>query len=152
MITIAFYFLLCPGKYTGTTSDDTLFRLQEVELHVGDLLLDTMSPSSADLDATTTVSLTLTMQKNGTKGEVITHGLSTDPLACPVKSVVSRIHYLHLHNSKKSTPLASYFHYGKCVTVKANDITDALRLETLTTSHQTGLHPRDISTWSLRTG
>jgi hypothetical protein len=152
MITVAFYFLLCPGKYTGTTSDDTHFRLEEVELHAGDRLLDMMSPSSADLDVTTTVSLTFTTHKNGTKGEVITHGISTDPLMCPVKSVVHRICHLHLHNSKKSTPLASYFHYGKYVTVKAEDITDVLRLATLATSHQTSLHPRDISARSLRAG
>jgi hypothetical protein len=64
MITIAFYVFLRPGEYTGTTSKDTPFRLQEVELHVGDRLLDTMSPSYVDLDATTTVSLTFTTQKN----------------------------------------------------------------------------------------
>jgi hypothetical protein len=92
------------------------------------------------------------MQKHGTQGEVITHGISTDPLACPVKSIVHRIHHLHLHKSKKSTPLASYFNYGKCVTIKAKDITDALRLATLSNSHQTGLHPCDISAWSLRAG
>jgi hypothetical protein len=113
-----------------------------------------MPPSSADLDATTTVSLTFTTQKNGTAGEVITHGLSTDPLACPVKAVVrrSRHLHLHLHKSKKSTLLASYFHNGKCVAVKAKDITDALRLTTLATSHQTGLHPQDISARSLCAG
>jgi hypothetical protein len=152
MITIAFYFILHPGEYIGTTSDDTPFRLQEVELHVGDRLIDTMSPSSADPDAATMVSLTFTMKKNGTNCEVIIHGLITDPLACPVKAVVCRICHLHLHKSKKSTPLASYFHNGKCVAVKAKDITKALRLETLATSHQNGLHPRDISARSLCAG
>jgi hypothetical protein len=117
MITITFYFLLRPGEYSGTTSDYTPFHLQEVELHVGDRLLDTMSSSSADLDAATMVSITFTTQKNGKKGEVITHGLSTDPLVCPIKDVVRRIHHLHLHKSKQSTPLASYFHSGKCVAV-----------------------------------
>jgi hypothetical protein len=32
MITIAFFFLLRPGEYTGTTADDTLFRLEYVAL------------------------------------------------------------------------------------------------------------------------
>jgi hypothetical protein len=35
MITIAFFFLLRPGEYTGTTSDDTPFRLQDVHLYIG---------------------------------------------------------------------------------------------------------------------
>jgi hypothetical protein len=119
MITIAFYFLLFSGEYTGTTSDDTPFRLKEVELHVGDRLLDTMSASSTDLDATTTVSIRLKKQKNCTKGEVITHGISTNPLTGPIKAGVCRIQHLHLHTCKKSSPLASYFHNGKCIAVKA---------------------------------
>jgi hypothetical protein len=111
-----------------------------------------MSPFSVDCDDTTMVSLTFTKQKKGTEGEVITHGISTNPFSCPVKSIVRRIRHLHLQDSKKSIPIVSYFHYGRYVTVKAKDITDALCLETLDTSHQTGLHPRDISARSLRVG
>jgi hypothetical protein len=40
VITIASYFLLRPGEYTGTTSDDTPFRLADVELHVDDRAID----------------------------------------------------------------------------------------------------------------
>jgi hypothetical protein len=53
---------------------------------------------------------------------------------------------------QKSAPLASYFHNGKCVAVKAKDITDALRLATLAISHQTGLQQQDISDRSLCAG
>jgi hypothetical protein len=152
MITIAFYFLLRPGEYTGTTSDDTPFRLQDVELHIDDRLLDLFTSPLDDLNAATTVSLTFTTQKNGTKGEVITHGLSTDDLACPVKAVIRRILHLRPHKPAKSTPLASYHHGTKKVAIKAKDITESLRLATIATSHQTGLLPADISARSLRAG
>jgi hypothetical protein len=151
-ITIAFYFLLRPGEYTGTTSDDTPFRLQDIELHIDDRLLDLFHSTVAELNAATTVSLTFTTQKNGTKGEVLTHGLSTDELACPVKAVVRRILHLRHHKPSKSTPLASYHHVTKRVAITAKDITDSLRLATLATSHQTGLLPADISARSLRAG
>jgi hypothetical protein len=152
MITVTFYFLFRPGEYTGTTSYDTPFCLQEVELHVGGRPLNTMTASSKDLDAATTVSLTFTAQKNGTHSEVITHGLSTDPLACTVKAVIRWLHHLHFHKSAKSIPLASYFHNGKCIAVKAKDITEALCLGTLTTSQQKGLHQQYISALLLRAG
>jgi hypothetical protein len=35
MIAITFFFLLRPGEYTGTTSNDTPFRLQDVHLYIG---------------------------------------------------------------------------------------------------------------------
>ena len=35
MICIAFYFLLWPGEYTGTTDDDAAFSLDYVRLHLG---------------------------------------------------------------------------------------------------------------------
>jgi hypothetical protein len=49
MATITFYCLLRPGEYTSTTSNDTPFRLRDVELHVEYHLIDTMMASSEDL-------------------------------------------------------------------------------------------------------
>jgi hypothetical protein len=96
------------------------------------------------------VFLTFTTQNNGTKGEVITHGLSHDALACPVKATVHRILHLRNHKPSKTTPLASYFHRGKRIPIKAADVTTALRLATIATAQQTGLNHRDISARSLR--
>jgi hypothetical protein len=36
MITIAFYYLLCPGEYSSKTSDDAAFLLEDVALFVQD--------------------------------------------------------------------------------------------------------------------
>jgi hypothetical protein len=152
MCTIAFYFLLRPGEYTGTTSDDTPFRLQYVALHIGTRRLDTMLSSLTDIQAADSVSYTFRTQKNGTKGEILTHGFSGDALACPVKTTIRRI--IHLRNNKapKTAPIASYFHNRKLVTINAKDITDALRLAIVATGHQTGLLPSDINARSLRAG
>jgi hypothetical protein len=40
MITIAFFFLLRPGEYTGTLSDDAAFKMQDVGLYIQDCKLD----------------------------------------------------------------------------------------------------------------
>jgi hypothetical protein len=152
MCNITFYFLLRPGEYMGTTSDDTPFRLQDVALHVGTRRPDTMLASITDIQAANSVSYTFTTQKNSTKGEILTNGLSGNDLVCPVKATIRRI--IHLRNNKapKTAPVTSYFHNQKRVTIKAEDTTDALRLATVATGHQTGILPSDISARSLRAG
>jgi hypothetical protein len=103
MVVIAFYFLLRPGEYTGNSSDDTPFRLQEVALRISDHRLNTMLSPVTDIASADSVSYTFTTQKNGTKGEVLTHGCSGDEFACPVKAMVRRV--LNLRNHK---PLLSH--------------------------------------------
>jgi hypothetical protein len=152
MCNIAFYFIVRPGEYTGTTSDHTPFRLQDVALHVGTRRLDNMLASLTDIQTVDSVSYTFTTQKNGTKGKILTHVLSGDALACPVKANIRRLIHLRNHKAPKTAPIASYFHNRKRVTIKANDITDALWLATVATGHQTGLLPSDISARSLRAG
>jgi hypothetical protein len=152
MCTIAFYFLLRPGEYTGTTSDDSPFRLADVALHIGSRRLDTMLSSTDDIQAADSVSYTFTTQKNGTKGEILTHGLSGDEFACPVKATIRRIIHLRHNKAPSSAPIASYYHGNKRVPLKSKDITEALRLAAVATTHQTGLLAADISARSLRAG
>jgi hypothetical protein len=152
LITITFYFLLRPGEYTGTTSDDAAFRLADVELHIDDRAIYPITCSDGDLHAATFVSLTFTTQKNGTKGEIINYGLSTDPLACPVKATVRRILHLRANKATKTSPLASYFHNGKHIPIKAANVTTNLRLATIDMADQKGLKHADISTRSLLAG
>jgi hypothetical protein len=74
MICIAFFFLLRPGEYTCTTSDDTPFRLEDVSAYVRDRKLNVLLCSEAELDAATSVSYTFTTQKSGTRDEKIVQG------------------------------------------------------------------------------
>jgi hypothetical protein len=67
LICIAFLFLLRPGEYTGTTSDDTPFHPQEAGIYIRDRKLDLYQCSDAELDAPTSGSNKFTTQKNGTR-------------------------------------------------------------------------------------
>jgi hypothetical protein len=85
MITIAFFFILRPGEYTGTLSDDAAFKLQDVELYIQGCKLDLFAANDADIKSTTSVSYTFTTQKNGNRNEKLVHGLSGDPWCGPSK-------------------------------------------------------------------
>jgi hypothetical protein len=76
MITITLFFLLRPGEYTGTTADDTPFRLEDVALYIRDRRLDVMTASFVEIDAATSVSYEFTTQNNGTRDEKLMQGLS----------------------------------------------------------------------------
>jgi hypothetical protein len=76
MICITFFFLLRLGEYTGTTSDDTPFCLEDVSAYVRDKKLNMLLCSEAELDAATLVYYTFTTQKNGTRDEKIVQGRS----------------------------------------------------------------------------
>jgi hypothetical protein len=95
MIVIAFFFLLRPGEYMGTTSDDAPFRLQDVNLYIGDRKLDSATASLAELDAATSVSYKFMTHKNGIRDKKLVQGHSGSGLCCPVKATVCRIkHHL----------------------------------------------------------
>jgi hypothetical protein len=64
MTTIAFFYLIRMGKYTGTTSDDTAFRLCDLQLWIGNQGVDAMHAPDAQLLASTVASLVFTTQKN----------------------------------------------------------------------------------------
>jgi hypothetical protein len=87
-----------------------------------------MAPAIANFHAVTAVSLKFTTQKNGVKGEVISHGLSGDPLNCPVKALVCRVKYLRDRHATPDTPLCTYYTPTmRRWTIKSPDIKDALR-------------------------
>jgi hypothetical protein len=60
MITIAFFFLLRPGEYTGTLSDDAAFKLQDVVLYIQGCKLDLFAANDAEIKSATSVSYTFT--------------------------------------------------------------------------------------------
>jgi hypothetical protein len=91
MLWIAFFFLLRPGEYTCPSQYSHPFRFSDVQLWRGSAALCLSSCSDQDLSAATFVSLTFSTQKNGTRGKAIGHGLSGDPVTCPVLSVSRRI-------------------------------------------------------------
>ena len=152
MITIAFFYLLRPGEYTGTTSDDTPFRIQDVTLHLGDKKLDLETATLAEIEAATAASYTFTTQKNGVRNEVICHGRSQHPLCCPVTATIRRLIYHRQMKTPQHAPLASYYRSNRRIAIKAQDVTESLRHAATTNFHLTGIKATDISARSLRAG
>jgi hypothetical protein len=85
MIVVAFLFLLRPGEYTVTTSNDAPFHLQDVNLYIGGRKLDSATASLVELHAATSVSYKFTTQKNGICDEKLVQGRSGSGLCCPSK-------------------------------------------------------------------
>ena len=88
MICIAFFYCMRPGEYTGTTTDEQAFALEDITLYIGARRLDNESCTDLELEAATQTMYCFTKQKNQHKGDVIAHPASGDMLCCPVKAMV----------------------------------------------------------------
>jgi hypothetical protein len=153
MIAIAFFFLLRPGEYTGTTSDDAPFRLRDIQFYRGSQLVSAATGDLEDIRQATAVALVFTTQKNGNRNEKIVHGRSGHPLCCPVKAVIRRVLHLRQKKAKSDAPLASYYNTRhRRVAIQAKDVTDVLRLAAGSLRRETGLSPEEISARSIRAG
>ena len=153
MICIAFYFLLRPGEYTGTTTDDQPFLIQDVTLHLGTRPLDSYNAPLDHIMAATSVTYTFTTQKNCNRNEQVSHSRSKHPEACPVKATIRRILYHRRMNTPINKPLATYYNaHNRRVAITATDVTEQLRAAACATFHQTGILAATISARSLRAG
>jgi hypothetical protein len=152
MIAITFFFLLRPGEYTGTTTDDAFFCMQDISFYIGAIRLHTMSASPADLQAATSVVYTFTTQKNGKRGEKMIHSRSGNALCCPVCASIRRVKHLRLSGARSTAPIAAYYRGSLRITVKARDVTDTLRSAMTANGHRTGVQANEISARSLRAG
>ena len=158
MACLAFFYLLRPGEYTGTTNDDAAFTLNDIHLYIGTRRLALDTSPIADLEASTSVGLYFTTQKNQRRGDCIAHGRSGHPLCCPVLCAIRRVLAHRDHFTTQQTPFnsaiffASYYHRGRRMRVRADDITARLRRAASTCFHATGIPPNAISARSLRAG
>ena len=159
LICIAFYFCLRPGEYTGTTTDDQAFALDDVAFFLGSRKLNNDLSPDHEIEAATAVNLTFTTQKNGDRGDVIAHARSGDPLCCPVTSTVRQFMVHRREFRRRRVPyngkikLASYYNlHNVRVPIKATQITNALRWHAGVLEPTTGIKPADISARSLRAG
>ena len=85
MITVAFFYLLRPGEYTGTTTNDTPFRLRDVTLHLEQKQLT--AQAAVEIEAATAVTYEFTTQKNGIKGERLSYGRSGHGCYCTITHI-----------------------------------------------------------------
>jgi hypothetical protein len=150
MVILAFFFLLRPGEYTGTSSNTTPFTLRDIQLFIGRQRVPLLTCSDTMLAATTFGTLEFTTQKNGVRGEVIGLGV-TPEYFCPVKALQRRVRHLRHHSAPPTTPIASYYQDGRWHRISPSMITDALRATVATCdSAQLGFLHSDVSARSLR--
>ena len=146
---IAFFYLLRPGEYTDAPSDTVPFRLEDVQLMIGDRRLDIFTCPLTELAEARFATLTFTEQKNGVRGEVIGLARSGDPFLCPVLAIVRRIIHLRTNNAAPTTPLARVFHKHS-TKVTPTLIRDTLRNAVQYLGTDLGFLPSDVSARSLR--
>ena len=152
MTCLGFFFLMRPGEHT-VTADNTPFKVRDVKFYIGMRHLLPPAVTNAEWQAVTNISLTFTTQKNGVKGEIIRHGRSGDPLACPVRAMVRRVRYLLNHGASPDTPLCTYYLNNNARHVTSNNITSAVRSALALVDPSTlDISPEDISARSLRAG
>ena len=159
LVCIAFFFLLRPGEYTGTVTDDQAFSLDDITLYVHSRRLSNQHSTDEELLSATNLTLTFTTQKNMNNGQTIAHARSGHPMCCPVLATVRQLlmhrHAFRLHGRayKGSTKLASiYSPTGKNVPLRASDFTTTIRLFAATKRTVTGVNPSEYSARSLRAG
>ena len=159
MICLAFFFLLRPGEYTGTTNDDAAFTLSDVRLHLGRRRLCLATAPLHEIQAATWVSLYFTTQKNQRKGDSIALGRTHHRLCCPVQSVIRMVlrHQKYFAALDKpldlSTKLATYYSgTNQRRAIRTEDVTRQLRAAAAACQPSTGIAPADISARSLRAG
>ena len=69
IICIAFFFLLRPGEYSGTTSDKTTFTLNDVYLYLGKQKLSFTTATDTELGAATFLCSSFHDKKEPSKGQ-----------------------------------------------------------------------------------
>jgi hypothetical protein len=150
MIIIAFFFLLCPGEYTGMVLDTCPFHLTDVQFWIGSLHSNASTLPLSDLIHITFAMLMFTNQKNGVRSEVIRLGHSGDPLFCPVLALQCRITHLCQHNQPPNTPLATFVQCSRVHLISPPNITTALCASATLLGPSLGFLPSDINARSLQ--
>ena len=108
--------------------------------------------SLEQIEAATKCHLEFTDQKNGEKGEAVTHGDNTELLLSPLKAVRRRIEHLRQHHAPANTPLFTVYTPEGVQTVTSRHITAALRQSCKIIGPDLGISPKDISARALRAG
>jgi hypothetical protein len=159
MICAAFCFCLRPGDYTGTTTDDQPFRLDDLVFFLGQRRLSNATATDYDIENATAVHLIFTTQKNGIKGDVIAHARSRNPSCCPVTSLSRQFMTHRMESRRRDLPydgwviLATYYNLQNVrVPIKASQVTSRLRWHAGVLQPTTGIDPAMISAHSLRAG
>lgn len=155
LVNTAFYYLLRVGEYTyikATAKRRTQqFRVRDVKFWKNGEVLPLNSDSALLLSADA-ATLTLTNQKNGTKGAVIHNDAIFEP-HCPVQSLARRVSQILAFTSDLDTPLSAYNDRGRTRHVLSSHINKAVKAATKALKlHLCGFSADLVSSHSLRAG
>ena len=150
---VAFFFLLRPGEHSYDKREDYPFRLQDVSFQTPNGTTNAAVIDLDDLLLATIVHLEFTDQKNGDKGEHISHGDTNEELVSPLKAIRRRVQHLRAHQATPDTPLHCVFQEnGTTKNVRTSDITNLLRHSCKAVGKQLGITCSEISARALRAG
>ena len=98
LVVLAFFFLLRVGEYIASSPAQQRkkrtvpLRKQDLRFWEGDRMIDIEAPDL--IDRATAVSMSLANQKNGSRGDWISHTSTGHPSFCPVKAAARRMDHL----------------------------------------------------------
>jgi hypothetical protein len=102
---LAFFFLLRPGEYVLSGKQPHPFTLADIRLWCGTQPIDPLTAPPHIVSSATFVALIFADQKNSVRGEIVGHGRSGHPFACPVLATVRRVLDLRQANAPPDTPI-----------------------------------------------
>lgn len=157
LVNIAFYFLLRVGEYTYVSSKKRTrtiqFRVQDITLWRDNHPIPNTAPL-AELMAADAATLTISNQKNGTRGELIHHE-TIDTDTCPTNSLARRIHHIMAATNDPTTQISAYQpkRHADLKHVRSSHInTKVKELVELLGYTSAGYDRRSVSSHSLRAG
>ena len=155
LLIVGFFYLLRPGEHCFNADNNKPFRLRDVSFRIPDVCPPTQNAATVDLsllDRATHVLLTFTNQKNGRKGEAVTHGTTPDPMLCPLRAVARRVTHLRRNAAPADTPLHTVIAPSGNRRIGATHLSTALRQSCRAIGPSLGLRGNHISARALRAG
>ena len=152
LLLIGFFYVLRPGEYTYDRKNNHPFRLQDVTFDTPTGMVNAATAPIPQLQTATRVLLYFTTQKNGERGQAITHGDTPDPVLSPLKAVLRQVLHLRRNNASPDTPLHTAFDSGQPRPIRASDLTNVLRASCRAMGDTVGLTANKISVRALRSG
>jgi hypothetical protein len=159
MSTIAFFYLLRVGEYTSHRQHE---HRRTQQFRPCDITFwdkhDNVIPNTAPLEAlylATSATMRITNQKNGTKGDRISHSAS-GLLVCPVRALARRVHHIMSHPQCSATDIISTYyspHAHRPLALQPGDINTAIKITVRAIGlDKKGFPPNSVSSHSLRAG
>jgi hypothetical protein len=155
MAWLAFYYLLRPGEYCRSREGSPVC-LADVAFTTATSTLTALAIPLPTLPFATHSTLTFGQQKNRNRGEVVGHGRSGHPFACPTAALARRVLHLRQHHAPPTTLLCTAYCPTAQGTTRPVQVTNALLTRLIRSAiplcPPLGYQAPDVNARSLRAG